>query len=227
MGYSLISFCSVVIGFKSIDEDGIIYVLKENIAMWYYVFRIIAIIIMLMVLIYLGIKMTISTVSEKKAVYKEMLVSWILGFLLLFTIHYIMYGIIYINETFISWIIPDSENGQEISLYETVRSMAYEPKSRTGMAGAVFYIILIYYCLRFLLVYFRRYLTLVILALISPFVAVMYAITKINKKGKGGEIFGNWLRDFMYTTWIQSVHALIYTLFVQIVIAFGVQSSYV
>lgn len=201
-----------------VDEDGIIYVLKENIAMWYYIFRIIAIIIMLMVLIYLGIKMAISTVAEKKAVYKEMLISWILGFVLLFTVHYMMYGIIYLNEVFISWIIPISENGQEISLYETVRSMAYEPKSRTGMAGAIFYIVLIYYCLRFLLVYFKRYLTLAILALISPFVAVMYAISKINKKGKGGEVLGNWLRDFMYTTWLQSIHALIYTLFIQIVL---------
>jgi len=201
-----------------VDEDGIIYIIKENVAMWYYIFRTIAIIIMLMVLIYLGIKMSISTVAEKRAVYKEMLTSWIAGFILVFAINYIMYGIIYLNETFISWIIPKYEDGSEISLYESVRSKAYEIKATTGFAGMIMYIILVYYGLRFLIVYFKRYLTITILALMSPFVAVLYAINKINKKGKGGEVYGNWMKDFLYTVWLQSIHALIYTLFIQTVL---------
>ena len=60
-----------------VDEDGIIYIIKENVATWYYIFRTMAILIMLIILLYLGIKMAISTVAEKKAVYKQMIVSWI------------------------------------------------------------------------------------------------------------------------------------------------------
>lgn len=198
-----------------VDEDGIIYIIKENVATWYYIFRTMAILIMLIILLYLGIKMAISTVAEKKAVYKQMIVSWIAGFILVFTIHYIMYFIISVNETFVNWVIPKYENGTELSLYESVRSKAYSLKATTGTAGMVMYTILVYYSVRFLILYFKRFLTVMILAVISPFVAVSYAVQKINKNGKGGEMYGNWMRDFMYTVILQSIHALIYTIFVQ------------
>ena len=167
-----------------VDENGIVYIIKENIAIWYYVFRTMAILIMLIILLYLGIKMAITTVAEKKAVYKQMLVSWIAGFILVFTIHYIMYFIISVNENFISWIIPKYEEGTELSLYESVRTKAYSLKATTGTAGLVMYAVLVYYSIRFLLLYFKRYLTIMILAIISPFVAVSYAVQKINKKRK-------------------------------------------
>ena len=198
-----------------VDENGIIYIIKENVAIWYYVFRTMAILIMLIILLYLGIRMAITTVAEKKAVYKQMLVSWVAGFILVFTIHYIMYFIINVNETFISWIVPKYEDGTEISLYESVRTKAYSLKATTGTAGLVMYMVLVYYSIRFLILYFKRYLTIMILALISPFVAVSYAVQKINKNGKGGEMYGNWMRDFMYSVILQSMHALIYTIFVQ------------
>lgn len=128
--------------------------------------------------------MAITTVAEKKAVYKQMLVSWIAGFILVFTIHYIMYFIISVNETFISWIVPKYEEGTELSLYESVRTKAYSLKATTGTAGLVMYAVLVYYSIRFLLLYFKRYLTIMILAIISPFVSVSYAVQKINKKRK-------------------------------------------
>lgn len=206
-------------GGSVVDENGIIYIIKENVAMWYYIFRILAIVIMLLVLIYIGIRMAFSTVAEKKAVYKQMLVSWIAGFLLVFAINYIMYAVIQVNEMFINWIIPKYETGQEISLYESVRSKAYELKASTGFAGMIMYIILVYYGVRFLLVYFKRFLTVMILALLSPFVAVSYAIQKVSKNGRGkGEIYGNWFKDFTYTVLLQSIHALIYTIFIQTIL---------
>ena len=167
-----------------VDENGIVYIIKENVAIWYYVFRTMAILIMLIILLYLGIKMAITTVAEKKAVYKQMLVSWIAGFILVCTIHYIMYFIISVNETFISWIVPKYEEGTELSLYESVRTKAYSLKATTGTAGLVMYAVLVYYSIRFLLLYFKRYLTIMILAIISPFVSVSYAVQKINKKRK-------------------------------------------
>lgn len=197
-----------------VDQDGIIYIIKENVAMWYYVFRIMAIVAMLAVLIYLGIKMTITTVAEKKAVYKQMMLSWLAGFILVFAINYIMYGIIHLNEQFISWLIPKYEDGTEISLYETVRTKAYELKATTGFVGMIMYMVLVYYAIRFLLIYFKRYLTVTILALISPFVAVVYAIKRVTSNGGSAAIFTNWFKDFLYTVVIQAIHALIYTVFV-------------
>lgn len=202
-------------GGSVVDKDGIIYIIKENVAMWYYIFRIMAIVTMLAVLIYLGIKMAITTVAEKKAVYKQMMLGWLIGFILVFAINYVMYGIIYLNESLITWLIPNYEDGSEISLYESVRSKAYEIKASTGFAGMIMYMILVYYAIRFLLIYFKRYLTVTILALISPFVAVVYAIKRINSNGGAAQIFSNWFKDFLYTVIIQSIHALIYTVFVE------------
>lgn len=202
-----------------VNEDGIVYIIKENVAMWYYIFRILAIIVMLVMLLYLGVRMALTTVSEKKAVYKEMLLSWIAAFILVFVVNYIMYFILSANEVFINWIIPRYEDGTEVSLYESVRSKAYEIKFSTGFTGLIMYIILIYYSIRFAIVYFKRFLTIMILALMSPFVAISYGFEKINKKGKGkAEVFGNWLKDFSYTVAIQSMHALIYTVFIGIVL---------
>ena len=202
-----------------IEEDGVIYTIKSSIATWYYVFRVIAMVIMLLVLIYLGVRLSFTSVAEKKAVYKDMLLSWLAGFILVFIMNYIMYAVISVNESFVSWVIPRYESGAEISLYESVRSKAYELKASTGFTGMIMYIILVYYAIRFLLVYFKRFLTIMILAIMSPFVAITYALEKINKSGRApGEIFGNWLKDFTYTVLLQSIHALIYTSFISIIL---------
>ena len=198
-----------------VDKDGIIYLLKSNVAMWYYIFEIMAVVMMLAVLIYCGIRMALSTVAEKKAVYKRMLVDWLVGFFLVVAVAFIIYFVIDLNETFISWVIPKHEDGSEILVYETIRSKAYELKASTGFTGMILYIIMVYYAIRFLVVYFKRYLTAMILALMGPFMAVSYAIEKVNKGGRGGaKKFGDWLRDFVYTIIMQSMHALIYTIFI-------------
>ena len=198
-----------------VDKDGIIYLLKTNVAMWYYIFRVLAIAIMLAVLVYTGIRMALSTVAEKKAIYKQMLVDWLVGFGLVFATGFFIYFVIYVNEQFISWVIPKHEDGSEILVYETIRSKAYELKATTGFTGMIMYIMMVYYAIRFLIVYFKRYLTATILALMGPFMAVSYAVEKVNKGGRGGaKKYGDWLRDFLYTILMQSMHALIYTIFI-------------
>ena len=200
----------------NIDKGGIIYILKVAIATWYYTFRVMAVAAMLMVLVYLGIKAAFSSVADGKALYKEMLVGWVGGFILLFVMHYIMYATLYLNEGLVNWVSSLQKNwsGQEISLYETVRSKAYEIKASTGWSGAIMYIVLVYYSVKFLLIYAKRYFTIAMLAILSPLVALSYAIEKINKKGKRAKIYGTWLRDFIFTTLLQTVHALIYAIFI-------------
>ena len=199
-----------------IDKNGIIYILKTAIATWYYTFRVIAVAVMLLILIYLGIRMAFSTVAEGKAVYKEMLIGWIVGFILLFTMHYIMYATIMINEAMVNLIVSTQVKlgGDEISLYETVRSKAYEIKASTGWSGTIMYMVLVYYSVRFLLIYLKRYFTVAILAILSSLVALLFALEKINKKGKKAAVYGMWFKDFVFTVALQSGHALIYVVFV-------------
>ena len=76
------------------------------------------------------------------------------------------------------------------------------------------YMMLVYYAIKFLIIYLKRYFTLAVLAVLSPVVALSYAIEKVNKKGKKAAIYSMWIKDFIYTTLLQSAHALIYAVFI-------------
>ena len=65
-------------------------VLSKNISKWYYILRTIAIVGMMSVLVYIGIRILISSTSPQKAKYKQLLGDWLVGMVLLFTMHYIM-----------------------------------------------------------------------------------------------------------------------------------------
>ena len=66
------------------------YELQGVISKWYVILRTIAIVAMMSVLVYIGIRIVISSTSSDKAKYKQMLGDWLMGMILLFTMHYIM-----------------------------------------------------------------------------------------------------------------------------------------
>ena len=69
------------------DENSTFGKLRTNIASWYYGIRNFAAIILLVVLIYVGIRMAISTVAEEEAKYKTMLKDWFVALALVFILH--------------------------------------------------------------------------------------------------------------------------------------------
>lgn len=71
--------------------------LRETISSWYVGFRNIAIVALLTVLVFLGIKMVLGSVEEK-AKYKESLRDWVVALCLVFFIHFIMSGILMITQ---------------------------------------------------------------------------------------------------------------------------------
>ena len=62
--------------------------LQPVIATWYKIIRGICIVGMLSMLVYIGIRILMSSTSENKAKYKQLLVDWGVGFCLLFLLHY-------------------------------------------------------------------------------------------------------------------------------------------
>lgn len=64
--------------------------IKKSVATWYYTLSVLGVLINLLVLIYIGIKMAISTVASAIAKYKEMLKDWLVGMILIFTLPYII-----------------------------------------------------------------------------------------------------------------------------------------
>lgn len=60
------------------DTSSFNYKFRSTIAMWYYMMRILASAVLLVVLIYVGIRMALSSVAEDKAKYKKMLLDWVM-----------------------------------------------------------------------------------------------------------------------------------------------------
>lgn len=221
--------------------------LKNLVSTWYYVLRLLSLAAMLIVLIGIGIKMAISTIASEKAVYKRMLVDWVVGLIVLVSIHYIMWFIIQINDTLVG-VIKDSANsinqvqlkqlydkndakGEkkeisneeiEISVYEEIRTRAYDPKLSVGLSGMIMYMTLVYFAVRYSLVYMKRFLTLVVLTLMGPPVGVAYALQKAMS-GKSST-FKAWMTEYVMNVIIQSVHALIYAVFISQALVLSLQS---
>lgn len=64
--------------------------LSATISKWYVSLRNIGLVMMMIVLLYIGIRILLSTLASDKAKYKEMLKDWAIGMFLLFSVHYIM-----------------------------------------------------------------------------------------------------------------------------------------
>lgn len=75
---------------KSDNTTSSIEALRETISGWYVAIRNLSLVAMLSILIYVGIKIIISSAAQDKAKYKQMLIDWIVGICLLFMLHYIM-----------------------------------------------------------------------------------------------------------------------------------------
>ena len=91
------------------------YELQETISTWYKILRVIAIVGMMSVLVYVGIRIVLSSTASQKAKYKQLLTDWFVGMLLLFTMHYIMnFSIIAVEK--ISDVLNDMTPTQNIEV---------------------------------------------------------------------------------------------------------------
>ncbi len=226
-------------------DKPIIYQIKESVAFWYYVIRNLAIAAMLVVLIAVGIKMATSTLAQDKAVYKRMLVDWVVGMIILFGVHYIMVFTFYLNEEMVKVIEEtstsvyqvqmkqlaekDSQDGVEynneeleLKIYEAIRTRAYDAKLIDGLTGTIMYMTLVYFAFRYTIVYLKRFFTIIVLTIMSPGIGVGYALQKVLT-GKQ-QALKTWLSEYVLNVIIQLVHALIYSIFISQALVLSLES---
>lgn len=192
------------------EEQPVIYIIRDNIKSWYNGIRYLGIAGMLIVLVYIGIRIAITSIAEEKGKYKAMLKDWLISFLMLFVIHYIMIGVITLNEAIIGFFTKGGAN--ESSLFDQILVRAYDLRLSVGLPATIMYVILVVFTILYLFAYLKRFFTVAILTIFAPIVAVSYAIDKV-KDGKS-QTYGLWLREYIYNVLIQSVHVLIYTVFI-------------
>lgn len=234
-----------------IAADPIIIQLKTLIAVWYYLIRLLAVAAMAVVLVAIGIKMAVSTIASDKAVFKRMLVDWITGVILIFTMHYIMYFAITINEILVNTVresanavnrvqlaqLADTKNSSgnnkdkeveksnqdiEIDVYEEIRTRAYDPKMTVGLMGMIMYFAMVFMAFKYTIIYVKRFLTLAVLTLMAPGLGVAYALQKVLS-GKSSSL-KTWLTEYILNLFIQVVHALIYAIFISAALAYSLEN---
>ncbi len=201
-------------GGKDVKESSLTGIIRELVSNWYYIFRTITIIALLIILIYIGVKIAITSIAEEKATYKEALKNWLVAFIIVFAMPYIMILIMQINESLVSMF---AGLGKDLNLYETVREMTWSIKMSVGVIATILYVTLVYYLVKFIILYLKRLFVTIVLIIIAPLVAGKYAYDKI-RGGKGDNSLSKWLQEYTFSVMMQTVHALVYTVFISMTI---------
>lgn len=199
------------------DTTSIMYKFRSAIAIWYYALRTIASAILLVVLIYVGIRMALSTVSaEQKASYKKMLVDWVVSLAIIFLMQYIMLFIIYVNNALVDAIAAMGKSDGMREAMDKLGKAALDPLSIDSIAATVVYCMLVFQTFGLFISYFNRMLTLAFLTLISPLITLTYSIDKIGD-GKA-QAMNTWLKEYVFTVLLQPFHCIIYMAFVDVAV---------
>lgn len=221
------------------SEKSIVEQLRDTVATWYVALRNIAIVGLLSALLYIGIRIVISSSAGDKAKYKQFFVDWVVALCLIFFLHYIMAFTMTMSETVTDVLAGDRTNQGRIKevnirLTETDGTTTFKDSGTevcfssnfTGVARmkadyqggtlkigySILYIALTVYTVYFAFVYLKRLLMLAFFTIIAPLVALTYPLDKI-KDGKA-QAFNYWFKEYMFYALLQPLHMLLYTVFV-------------
>ena len=221
------------------SEKSIVEQLRDTVATWYVALRNIAIVGLLSALLYIGIRIVISSSAGDKAKYKQFFVDWVVALCLIFFLHYIMAFTMTMSETVTDVLAGDRTNQGRIKevnirLTETDGTTTFKDAGTevcfssnfTGVARmkadyqggtlkigySILYIALAVYTVYFAFVYLKRLLMLAFFTMIAPLVALTYPLDKI-RDGKA-QAFNYWFKEYMFYALLQPMHMLLYTVFV-------------
>lgn len=186
----------------------IVNTIRTGIAAWYYALRLIAISILLVILVYVGIRMAISTVATDKAMYKKMLYDWVVSLVLVFLINYIIIFVITLNNIVVDSLGKNVDATAIADTYDTIRNLGFKIFDIDSIPATVIYCMLVVQTIGLVITYFNRMLKIAFLIIISPLITLTYAVDKMGD-GKA-QALGNWLREFIFTVIIQIFHCIIY-----------------
>lgn len=166
--------------------------LRQVIANWYKSFRNIAIVALLSILIYLGIRILIGSTAEDKAKYKEAIRDWVVALCLVFFMQFILSATLMICDQITNLFSKNIEEGYVVQVgddkpFKTnimglVRFRAQSKSVGQAATYTVLYGILVVQTITFTVMYYKRFLYMAFFTVISPLVAVTYPIDKYGDR---------------------------------------------
>lgn len=200
---------------------------------WYAIFMKIALMGYMVMLVYMGIRIMLSSTAEKKADYKKLFMNWVIGLAILLIFPYAMKYIIKINESFVEVIeankgyedkvssavenidtgksLLDIEIDYEINWEEGTDYMsviATAARDTKNAALSLAFLIMTWQLIALIFHYYKRLFMIAFLIIIFPLVGLFYAVDKIAD-GKS-QAFNTWLKEFLLNVLVQTFHAIVY-----------------
>lgn len=205
------------------SQNSIAAQLQKTIASWYNALKNLVIVGLLSMLVYVGIRMMLTSIASDKAKYKQMFMDWLIALCLLFFLHYIMS----FTMTIVEIITEGIQGGTNINVrindtsgrtfeYKTnltglCRLKLQAPDLTQKLIYLIFYTALVVYSCIFTWKYMKRALTMAFLTLMAPLVTLTYPIDKIGD-GKA-QAFNMWIKEFVFNALLQPFHLIIYSIF--------------
>lgn len=204
--------------------------LKSTISSTYKSIRNLAISIFLIVLIYIGIRIVISSAAKDKAKYKAMLIDWIVGLCILFTLTMMMSGITFMTNKLTSFLAASCSEDEanftnnmrsflalpgvygDDDEYTTDDAQKYVTSGLDAVMYLVLYIMMAVLTIIFTFKYLKRLVYIAFLTAISPLIALTYPLDKVGDGTAQG--FNYWLREYVFNMLIQPLHLLLYMILI-------------
>ena len=208
--------------------------LRNTISGWYYALRNLAIVALLSILLYVAIRMMLTSIASDKAKYKTMLKDWAVSLCLVMMMHLIIIATLDLSSQIIEAIGTSGQNTnlteKTMLIIENINQSENEDHqiqlNENGQidSGGELYTIgdafaqelllfaIIGYTLIFAIKYLIRAITIIFLILLAPITCITYAIDKIGD-GKA-QAFNLWFQEFFYNVIIQPFHLLIYVVLI-------------
>ena len=192
--------------------------IAQNISVWFVGIRNLSTVIIAIILVYIGIRLTLATIAEEKAQYKKMLMGWLEGIVLLFVLHYLIIIFIYISDWIVNWLSDLMKDNQttmqlEENMLQKISDHLFKTSSKWGwVLYGTLYTLLTLSEIQIFVFYISRLLKIAYLIIISPLVCVTYSIDKI-KDGKA-QAFENWIKEFAISVLAQPLQLFIYVLLI-------------
>ena len=198
-------------------------VLRNTISGWYYTLRNFSIVALLSVLVYVGIRMIMSTLAQDKAKYKAMFKDWLVAICLVVLMHYFMIVILNISTKItealgggqnadlvgsVTEIIENVLDNDEQESYTYTKDSEHVYTLSDAYANILVLFGIIIYTVIFAIKYLKREFTIIFLILLGPVSCITYPIDKIGD-GKA-QAFNRWFSEFLFQVIIQPFHLLLY-----------------
>jgi len=190
--------------------------LRGVVSTWYNALRTLVIVALLSVLVYIGIRIILSSNSaQNQAKYKNMLKDWVVALCIVFSLHYIMAFVCNMTGKIIevfdinSTITP----GLEDKFMSNIRNQITGDNGYWLYFGyVVMYLSLVIMTITFTIQYLKRVIYIAFLTVIAPLIALTYPIDKV--KDGNAQAFSMWIKEYVFNCLLQPIHLLLYTLFV-------------